>query len=497
MKKTSKRDKRLHGSFRLPSGLSSFGELVVDGRRTLLSLSSQSELPLLRSVDDILGSTLDGKMITCVDCVGSSRGSSTKGSEVVHHYARFFPHYVVVGDEHVDSRSACIRRISFTVDDISSLFYDFDAFGFVIQASEVIESILAQQSKIRRVEAGEWPRVAYFTGKFTVMEVDSVIGKIAVRHRPTSNMGGPEGFYMKNTMYVSIETNSPVTFEDAMDHATCVARFLSTAAGRMQRILDIQIDITGGQDDARRSPLRVHWSYAPVAAKSSDSERRPRPGDVPLDPVGRQNEFSSVIKNWVEHDQRRKTARVRYLSCLQKGNSYSVDRLVAAANMFDVLPPEATPSPAALPDDLSEAQAAILSMLRKLPRTQDRDSAISAIARLGKPSLPKKVAHRVQIITDQVGPKFPDLANVLRIAISCRNHFVHGSSDTFDFTAVEPFVPFLTDALEFVFSASELIEAGWDASRWCREPHGTGHNFARFRWGYIETVSQLKKAMAT
>lgn len=497
MTKSSKRDKRFHGSFQLSSGASYFGELVVDGRRTLLNLSSQSELPLFRSVDGILGTTLDGKKITCMDCVGSSQGRSTKGGVAVHHYARVFPHYVVIGDEHVDSKSTCIQRISFTVDDISSLFYDFDAFGFVIDASEVIDSVLAQQSKIRRIEAGEWPEVAYFTGRFTVAEVDSVIGKIAVRHRPTSNMGGPDGFYMKNTMYVAIEPDSPVAFEDAMDRVNCVARFLSAAAGRMQGIIDIQIDTAGGPDEGHRNPLRVHWSHAPKAAKSNDSERRPHPGDVPLDPVRRRNEFISVIKNWIEHDHGRKTARIRYLSCLQKGNSYGVDRLVAAANMFDVLPPEATPAPAALPDDLSEAQSAILSTLRKLPRSQDRDSAISAIARMGKPSLPKKVAHRVQIITDQVGPAFPDLAYVLRIAISCRNYFVHGGSDTFDFEAAEPFVPFLTDALEFVFSASELIEAGWDASRWSRDPHGTGHNFARFRWGYKETVSQLKQTMGT
>lgn len=496
MTRVSKRGKRFHGSFQLSSGASYFGELVVDGRSTLLNLSSQSELPLLRSVDDILGTTLDGKKITCMDCIGSSQGRSTKGGVAIHHYACVFPHYVVIGDEHVDSESACIQSISFTVDDISSLFYDFDAFGFVIDASEVIDSVLGQQSKIRRIEAGEWPQVAYFTGRLTVVEVDSVIGKIAVRHRPTSNMGGPDGFYMKNTMYVSIGPGSPVTFEDAMDRATCVARFFSVAAGRMQGIFDVQIDTAGGLDDGHRNPLQVHWSYAFRAPESYDSdERKPHPGDVPLDPVRRRDEFISVIKNWIERDHGHRTARVRYLSCLQKGNSYGVDRLVAAANMFDVLPPEATPAPAALPDDLSEAQSVILSTLRKLPRSQDRDSAISAIARMGKPSLPKKVAHRVQIITDQVGPAFPDLAYVLRIAISCRNYFVHGSSDTFDFEAAEPFVPFLTDALEFAFSASELIEAGWDASRWNRDPHGTGHNFARFRWGYKETVSQLKQTM--
>jgi len=495
--KVSKRDQRFHGTFQLLNGPSSFGELVIGGRRTLLNLTSQSELPPLRSIGNILGVSLDGKKITCMDCVGSSQGRSTQGRVVTHHYAHVFPHYVVIGNEHIDSKSACIQRISFTVHDITSLFYDFDAFGFVLDASKVIDSVLEQQSRIRKIEAGEWPEVAYFTGRFTVAETDSPIGKIAVRHRPTSNMGGPDGFHMKNTIYVSIEPDSSVTFADAMDRATCVARFLSVAAGRMQGIIDITVDTAGGPDDGRRDPLQVHWSYAPKAGKSSDSERRPHPGDVPLDPVRRRDEFTSVINSWIEHDRGRRTARTRYLSCLQKGNSYGVDRLVAAANMFDVLPPEATPAPAALPDNLSEARLTILGMLKKLPQSQDRDSAISAIARMGKPSLPKKVAHRTQIVAERVGSAFPDLAYVLRTAISCRNHFVHGGSDTFDFEAAEPFVPFLTDALEFVFAASDLIEAGWDAFRWNQDPHGAGHSFARFRWGYKEMVSQLKQAMGT
>lgn len=493
----TKHNLRFHGTFRLPDDASCFGELLIAGRRTLLNLSSQSELPLLGSVGDILGTTLDGKMITCIDCVGSSQGQAGRGETTTHYYADVFPHYVAVGDAHIDSGSTCIQRVSFTVNDISTLFYDFDAFGVISNASEIIDSVLQERRKIRPVETGEWPHVAYFTGKFVIFETESVIGKISVRHRPTSNMGGPSGFYMKNGMYVSIEPSNPITFEEAMERTSCVARFLSMAAGRRQRVSDIQMDIANGPEDEYRPPLQVHWSYTPRIGKSRASEHRPHPGDVPLDPIRRQDEFVCVIKSWIEDDHQRRTARLRYLSCLQKGNFYDVDRLVAAANMFDVLPSDAVPAPTALTEDLLEARATILDTLRKLPPGPDRDSAISAMARMGKPSLPKKVAHRVRIVTDQLGSEFPDLAYVLRIAIFCRNYFVHGGSDKFDFEAAEPFVPFLTDALEFVFSASDFIEAGWNAARWGRDSHGTGHSFARFRWGYEQMLSQLKAAMGT
>lgn len=495
MSKAIKAGERLHGTFQLSSSASCFGELMIDGPKTLLNLSSQSELPVFGSAGDILGTTLDMKKITCIDCIGLSHNRSSKAGEVIHHYVEVFPHFVVIGDEHLNSESACIKRISFTVDDISSLFYDFDAFGFVIDASKVINKVLEQQSKIRYIEAGEYPEIAYFSGKFTVFETDSSIGKITVKHRPISNMGGPDGFYMKSTMYISIEADSPLNFKDALDSATCISRFLSVAAGRVQGIKDIQLEMAEGLHDDFRRPLKVYWSYVPRGAELSDSELKPHPGDVPFDPIQRQDEFSASLRNWIDHDRGRRTARIRYLNCLEKGNSYGVDRLVAAANMFDILPAEAIPAPTALPDDLSKAKSIILDTLKKLPKSQDRDSAISAIARMGKPSLPKKVAHRVQIVTEHMGSAFPNLAFVLKIAVSCRNHFVHGGSNTFNFEAAERFVPFLTDALEFVFSASDLIDAGWDASRWSGEPYGTGHNFARFRWGYQETVSQLKEAM--
>jgi len=40
-------------------------------------------------------------------------------------------------------------------------------------------------------------------------------------------------------------------------------------------------------------------------------------------------------------------------------------------------------------------------------------------------------------------------------------------------------VPFLTDALELVFVASDFIDAGWEPRRWNSEAHGWGHSFAR------------------
>ena len=57
-------------------------------------------------------------------------------------------------------------------------------------------------------------------------------------------------------------------------------------------------------------------------------------------------------------------------------------------------------------------------------------------------------------------------------------------------------MPFLTDALEFIFAASDFIEAGWDAQRWNADAHGWGHGFARFRDEYGMALTELRRATA-
>jgi hypothetical protein len=165
--------------------------------------------------------------------------------------------------------------------------------------------------------------------------------------------------------------------------------------------------------------------------------------------------------------------------------------------MFDILPADAVPLSTTLPDDLANSQATCLDILRKHPASPDRDAVISALKRMGKPSLRKKIEYRRAMVEEHFGSRFKELAYVVKLAVQCRNYFVHGPSDDFNFNAAEPFVHFLTDALEFVFAASDLIEAGWDAAQWDREAHGQGHTFARFRDEYPITLAELKRAIAS
>lgn len=106
---------------------------------------------------------------------------------------------------------------------------------------------------------------------------------------------------------------------------------------------------------------------------------------MPLDPIGRQGEFSAVLKDWIARDPTWRQARGRWLTGLGKDNRYDVNRLIAAANMFDILPADAGPPPETPSAEMLAAKEQCLALLKKLKASPDRDSVIGALGRIGKP----------------------------------------------------------------------------------------------------------------
>lgn len=494
MRSASGQRKRILGSYTLPLGQSVVGELRIRGPKTLLTVHSEEFLQPIHDGSTVQGISFRGEYVTLIDCRSPGAGHKSVPGEPTRYHADIFPHFVAVGNQHFQPKEAFVSGIHFTASDLPSLVYDFDAFGHVIDSRKIIDTVLTEAREIRDVEAGECPHVFYWTGKGRVFEVETVIGKVSVNHRPTFSMGGPSGAYIKNRMVVSVEPASPVTFDQAIDLLYVMNCFLTIAAGRTQELQHIQITtpITGSK------PPQM-WDVTPSYMWSSaeeDTLHEPRPRDVPLDPIKERAEFERVLTDWLKRHERWRMARVRYVECLRNSNHYGADRLVAAANMFDILPSEAVPASSEIAEDIAATRTACIELLRKLPVSIDRDGALSALGRMGKPSLPKKVLHRTSIVEERFGTMFNDLKIVVGVAVKCRNFYVHGSSGDVSFSKVEHLIPFLTDALEFVFAASDLIEAGWDAARWNAEPKGWGHNFARFVANYEFGLAELKKALS-
>jgi hypothetical protein len=495
---TKNRDKnrrsRFLGTYTLPDGHSVVGELRLKGSNTLLRLHSDEFLMRVEAASCVRGTAYTGECLTLIDCHSPGSGRTSFKNAPTRHHADVFPHYVAIGRCHIEPSQLCVSAIHFTTTDLTALFYDFDAFSHVIDAKPIIDVVLQERRLLRPVEAGERPEVFYFTGKDCIVEVPTAIGKVSVRHQPRFNMGGPTGVYIKNRIVVSIEPDQSVTLTDAVGRMYDVACFLSMAAGRAQSIGHIHVRTTDVIGDIQQV-LAIHPSFRWKSTDNSE-QRRPHPGDVPLDPIRHRDEFDAVLANWIGRHSSWRVARWRYLECMRKANKYGPERLVAAANMFDILPVDAVPLAAELSADLAATRDACAASFRKLPSGIDRNSALSALGRLGQPSLPKKVADRVSIVDSKFGGRFPDLQLVASMAVKCRNFFVHGSSDDIDYPKVEALVPFLTDALEFIFAASDFIDAGWDAQRWNSDGHSWGHNFARFRGEYDMALTELRRATA-
>jgi hypothetical protein len=481
---------RFLGIYTLPDGQPVVGELCLKGSNTSLKLHSDQFLACVEAASCVKGIAYTGEYLTLIDCHSPGMGHTSFKEEPTRYHADVFPHYVAIGRHHFEPNERCIKAIHFTTTDLTTLFYDFDAFGSVIKAKSIIDVVLEERRMMRPVEAGELPQVFYFTGKDCIAETLTAIGKVSVRHCPRFNPGGPRGAYIKNRIVVSIEPDQPASFHDSVDWMYQVASFLSMAAGRSQGIDHIQVTTTEVNDEIPQS-LAIHPSYR-WKSKNKSEQHKPHPGDVPLDPIHHPAEFDKVFVDWIDRHSSWRTARSRYLDCLRKGNKYGPERLVAAANMFDILPSNAVPMAVELTVDLASTRDACAAMFRQHPVGIDRNSALSALGRLGQPSLPKKVAYRASIIESKLAGLFPDLQFVASVAIKCRNFFVHGSSSDIDYQKVEPLMPFLADALEFIFAASDFIDAGWDAQRWSSGGYGWGHSFTRFRSEYEAALAELR-----
>jgi len=259
--------------------------------------------------------------------------------------------------------------------------------------------------------------------------------------------------------------------------------------GRPQNFLKLTLRIKS--DEERPILLQVYWSIPPKREPSAE-EQRAHPADVLLDAVRQPETYSHVLERWLDRQDARHDARLRFSSSFAKQQRYDIDRLIGSANMFDIPTSSAVPPDVQVPKELNAAKETCRKIFKQLPQSPERDSVLAALGRVGKSSLKQKIRHRAQFLIEAVGERFPEIIMVTDEAVTCRNHYVHGSAPSFDYSDNFDAVIFLTDTLEFVFAASELIEAGWDVKTWCEIGTTMSHPFARYRVNYAENLRDLK-----
>lgn len=486
---------RKSGTFIVAAGTEVQGDLILKGSKTTLDLFSKDFFSTHDIQDGcILGALHDRTKVSLIDCIttqGPGRGS--RGDEH-YHFSSVFPHFVIFGDEHITTTDRKITSVSFHVDDAATLFYDFDAFGNVIDAGPHMARILEERREYGRdITVGDHPMLFYFTGKYEIFKVETVLGTVTAEHRPSFTMPGPHGIKLDNKIEVNIVFKESATIDEAISAVHTLLRFLEIIAGRPQAVLRLVFVIPGPEDSPRI--LDVYWSMLP-SCDSDGTERTPHPADLPIQAARAPEYFASVLSTWLARDHEWRSARSRFSTAFALQHRFNIDRLVGAANMFDILPASAVPADVPLTKELEDAKIASRKLFKALPSSPERDSVLKALGRLGKANLKHKVRARAKLILDRIPAYFPELDLVIDEAVNCRNYFVHGSNTKIDCTDEFDQVIFFTEALEFIFAASDLIGCGWDIAQWSKQGSTVSHPFDRFRLDYELRLKDLKRALA-
>lgn len=501
------------GEFTLPYHRKFQGELNLAGRESFLSLdvlnskSIEGELSGFfpdskQDVKSIKGVLNDSKKVSLLHCMATGFGFHPVGKKFTYNN-RFFPRFAVFGNQHILHDEKKITGVSFIIDDADTLFYDPSLFGAITDSGKatmlhpLIEQIAQYNDFGSKVEIAKHPQVFYYSGKTEIFYAKTKLGMVSASHGIKKTFGASKGFEVENIISVNLEFIRAETVSGAIEKAFRILRFLELLVGHPQSLLEFLVRKETGQTEAEE--LEVYGSFFP-------RYDRPKTKQISfktlINAVRNREEFSRTLTNWLEWDNKRLYARNKFFYSFGK-RIYDVDRLISAADMFDVLPKEDSPHKPELDEEIKIAVENSKTIWKDaLQRTKKDDdskkqceSILSALGRLeNSVTLKEKICHRANNIIERIEDKIPELAWVIGKAVVCRNHYTHRDQlETIQ--NCDKVKDFLTDTLEFVFAASELIEAGWNIENWDydKSSHRLGHYLRSYKHNLENYREDLKK----
>ncbi len=442
-----------NGLFSLPSGKEMHGTLTVDGSDSVLDLWSSvaadqysRRKPSESQTTTIIGTLDDQKKVSLVDCMELGR-TTFGGSDGYSYHERFFPHYAIVGYAPFDGE---ISGVSFVTDDTKTLFHDRKSFGGLHLGTEKLTKLLNDAGV--SVEEGWHPVVNYWTGKTEVMSGETPLGRFFAHNQPTITAGGgPDGVHIANEVVLSIIFSDPLSVHELDDSIRKLLRFFEIVVGRPQNLLKVNIP-PNYEERAVSSSVYMNMFRNRI---DEYARREPDWRDILIDAASEPDKCLKLMSAWLERDEAWRVTRSRFSAGWRKQNDYDAERMVGAANMFDLLPVDV------------------------FPRC--------------KQSLKQRARHRSSLVTKVIGTDLPDLDYVTDAAIELRHLYVHGAERNPKRPALVGSTPFLIDTLEFIFCTSDLVELGWDILSWHQKRKMGGHPFCDYLYGYSRELAELKK----
>ena len=210
-----------------------------------------------------------------------------------------------------------------------------------------------------------------------------------------------------------------------------------------------------------------------------------------IDAAGEPEVFGRVMAGWLERDATWDLARTRFFAGWNNQRLYDPDRIVGAANVFEVLPREGMPPENSLPNDVAKIIEECKDLVKTLPESNEKHRMFMCFGQASSPTLKEKIRHRSSLITAVMGKALPEIDYVTDAAVDLRNYFVHGRESDPRRNLTKSGI-FLTNTLEFVFCASDLIESGWDIRSWL-EKNGHSHPLGWYLMNYQDNLLELKR----
>lgn len=323
------------GEFLLSDGLTVPGEINLNGDATRIKLFTNTRTDWSEK-RDILGRLHDSTKISLLKCIPmAGTGEYFRGSEHFHIW-NLFPHFVLIGHEQITSTEERVARIQFSIDDATILFGDMRTFGQIYNAREHLESLSKDIDSIDIKAIGSNPQLFYFNGNQEIISVDTTLGQFSAWYGLTNHMPGASGIRVEAEVVLSLQFPKSHTFDKAIQALLDLVRFIELAAGRPQHVRKVKIELDGDGDVWDRL-LDVYWSLAPQRNVDSELEA-PDSFDLPLRPSQEPDQFKNVLANWLTRNDDWRDARLRFEASFAYQRRYGTDRLVCAANMFDLLP---------------------------------------------------------------------------------------------------------------------------------------------------------------
>ena len=431
------------GTFSIASDQKISGILTLAGDST--SLYVWSEDPINISPDWTITGILDD--LTRVSLIGCSiRSQGRVGKEGAVRYKCFLhPKYVIFGSRHFFDKDSDIVQISFTLEHGVALFDDTDAYGTIFNNSEIIDKVSAVDNPERKIPVGDWNWISYYTGKTNVFTSQTVIGEVSATHCPTFSVGISSNSGLIKGTYISIKFDDPLTVSEAIYRMGRVLQFFDLVVGYSQKVTEIRVH-TGFNHPSQTADLySTSYAYHPP----SQEEDGPSFHTILINPVREAGSFSSVLCAWLKNDAKWRNARTR-LSRVWGERVYDCDRIIAAANVFDLLPNDVYGANPTLPQDLKDAIEKTRRIFRGLAESDERDDALGYLGRIGSWRLKKKIRHRAEKVTEKIGDSVPEIGVVIDEAVNLRNFCVHGTPPRVKNQHFE-LLSFLTNSLEFIF----------------------------------------------